>query len=53
MIRFRDDYDSLGLGEEEVRDDGVGDVGDDEDHEVLPSEFLMTCQHDAAFLLTA
>lgn len=30
----------LGLGEEEVGNDGVGDVGDDEDHEVLPSEDL-------------
>ena len=30
----------LGLGEEEVRDDGVGDVGDHKDHEVLPSEDL-------------
>lgn len=35
----------LGLGEEEVRDDGVGDVGDDEYHEVFPAEDLRSSQH--------
>jgi hypothetical protein len=38
----------LGLGEEEVGDDGVGDVGDDKDHEVLPSENLMESVTEAA-----
>jgi hypothetical protein len=32
----------LGLGEEEVRDDGVRDVGDDKDHEVFPSKDFET-----------
>jgi len=36
----------LGLGEEEVRDDGVGDVGDDKDHEILPSEDIETDRGD-------
>ena len=36
----------LGLWEEEVRDDGVGDVGDDEDHEVLPAENIKTDRGD-------
>jgi hypothetical protein len=36
----------LGLGEEEVRDDGVGDVGDDKDHEVFPSELVETDRGD-------
>lgn len=36
----------LGLGEEEVRDDGVRDVGDDKDHEVLPPEDIETNRGD-------
>jgi hypothetical protein len=36
----------LGLGEEEVGNDGVCNVGDDENHEVLPSEFVETDRSD-------
>ena len=36
----------LGLGEKEVRDDSVGDVGDDKDHEILPSEDIETKRGD-------
>jgi len=38
----------LGLGEEEVRDDSVRDVGDDKDHEVFPSKNFKTDRRDLA-----
>lgn len=38
----------LSLGEEEVRDDSVRDVGDDKDHEVLPSKNFETDRRDLA-----